>query len=174
MDSPNCLNFNDRSRPNACDGCSLMQFVPDGLRDEPIRCWTIPIGPENPDGGELVRPQFAGRTREESYLVRQLDSIRVLAFTIVLFSQNLFQPLRLPPSNCLVHNAGIMKDDEFLSATVTPKSAHCFEIWRSLFRLALLDRHCLHLLPLYLCAGCLFLPLEQYDCNNRVEVQHLL
>jgi hypothetical protein len=27
---------------------------------------------------------------------------------------------------------------------------------------------------LYLCAGCLFLPLEQYECNNRVEVQHLL
>ncbi len=47
IDSPTCLNFNDASRSNACDGCSLMQFVPEGRREEPVPCWTIPIGPED-------------------------------------------------------------------------------------------------------------------------------
>jgi hypothetical protein len=46
LDSPTCLNFDDPSRPHACNGCSLMQFVPEGQRGEPVPCWTIPIGPE--------------------------------------------------------------------------------------------------------------------------------
>jgi len=46
IDSPTCLNFDDASRPNPCTGCSLMEFVPDGRRNEPVPCWTIPIGAE--------------------------------------------------------------------------------------------------------------------------------
>ena len=77
-------------------------------------------------------------------LIRQLDSIRVLPFPFVLLGKNLFEPVRLSRSSCLVHECGIMKDDELLTATVTPKSAHLLEIWCSLSRLTLLDRHCFH------------------------------
>lgn len=103
----------------------------------------------------------------DGYLVRQLDSIRVLAFTIVFFSKNLFKPLRLSRSNCLVHNGGIMKDDELLPATITPKSAHGVEIWCSLSRLTLLDRHGFHLLPLYLSAGSPFSSLKSPFPRDR-------
>jgi hypothetical protein len=52
-----------------------------------------------------------------------------------------------------------MKDGELLSAIVTPKGTHLPEIRRSLSRLTLLDRHCLHRLSFYLFARPLFLPL---------------
>lgn len=61
IDSPTCLNFNDASRPNACGGCSLMQFVPAGRRDEPVPCWTIPIGAE----GQTVENLYAYGSQEE-------------------------------------------------------------------------------------------------------------
>jgi hypothetical protein len=48
-DSPSCLNFNDPSRPHACSECSLMQFVPEPCRDEPIPCAFIPLGPHGED-----------------------------------------------------------------------------------------------------------------------------
>src|SRR5450755_4223327 len=45
-----------------------------------------------------------------------------------------------------------MTDAELLAATVTPQSAHLLEIWCSLSRLTLLDRHCFHRLTFYLAA----------------------
>ena len=40
--------------------------------------------------------------------------------------------------------AGIMKDNELLTAAVTPKRAHLLESWRPLSGLPLLDRHGIH------------------------------
>jgi hypothetical protein len=55
LDSPTCLNFNDPSRPNACSGCSLMQFVPAICREESRPCWTIPVGAQ----GQTVENLYA-------------------------------------------------------------------------------------------------------------------
>ena len=61
VDSPTCLNFNDPSRPHTCDGCSLMQFVPEKHRSEPVPCWTIPIGTE----GQTVENLYACGSQAE-------------------------------------------------------------------------------------------------------------
>src|SRR2546423_11280869 len=82
--------------------------------------------------------------RDGSALIRQLDSIRVIPVPFVLFDKNPFEPVRLARSGCLVHEGEIMKHDELLTASITPKGAHLHEIRRSLPRLTLLDRHCLH------------------------------
>ena len=76
----------------------------------------------------------------------------MLLFPFVLFGKNLFEPVRLSRSDYLIHKGGVMKDDELLTARITPKSAHLPEIWRSLSRLTLLDGHCLHRLIFYLAA----------------------
>ena len=77
-------------------------------------------------------------------LFRQLDTIRVLAFSLVFLSKNLFEPLRLSLRRCVIHERGFMKHDELFAATVTPKRAHFLESWCSLTRLTLLDRHGSH------------------------------
>jgi hypothetical protein len=91
-------------------------------------------------------------------LIRQLDSIRVLPFPFVLFGKNLFEPVRLSRGDCLVREGGIMKDDELLTATITPKGAHLREMWCSLYRLTLLDRQSPHRLTFYLAVYPLFSP----------------
>jgi hypothetical protein len=50
-----------------------------------------------------------------------LDSIRVIPVPFVLFDKNLFEPVRLARSGCLVHEGEIMKHDELLTASITPK-----------------------------------------------------
>jgi hypothetical protein len=59
----------------------------------------------------------------------------------VLFGKNLFEPVRLAHSGRPVHEGGIVKHDELLTASITPKGAHLGEIRRSLPRLTLLDCH---------------------------------
>ncbi len=61
VDSPTCLNFGDSSRPNPCTGCALMQFVPEGRRQEPVPCRTIPIGRE----GQTVDDLYAYGSQAE-------------------------------------------------------------------------------------------------------------
>jgi hypothetical protein len=85
-------------------------------------------------------------------LVWQLDSIRVLPFPFVLLGKNLFQPVRLPLGNRLVHEGGIMKHGELLAATVTAKGAHFRESRCPFSGLTLLDCYCLHRLTFYLAA----------------------
>ena len=80
----------------------------------------------------------------------------MLPLPLVLVDENPFEPVCLARSHCLVHEGGIMKYDELLPATVTPKGAHFPETWRSLSRLTFLDRHCLHRLPFYLAVYTLF------------------
>jgi hypothetical protein len=82
----------------------------------------------------------------------------VLPFPFVLFGKNLFEPVRLTRSGCLVREGGIMKDDELLTATITPKGAHLREMWCWLYRLTLLDRQSPHRLTFYLAVYPLFSP----------------
>ena len=51
----------------------------------------------------------------------------MLPFPFVFLGKNLFEPLRLSFRRFLVRDCGIMKDDELLAATVTPKRAHLLE-----------------------------------------------
>lgn len=41
QDSPSCLNFNDPSRPHACNECLLTDFVPREARNQDIPCHFI-------------------------------------------------------------------------------------------------------------------------------------
>jgi len=43
LDSPTCLNFNDRTRPHPCTECLLLQFVPAERKTENSPCWFIPL-----------------------------------------------------------------------------------------------------------------------------------
>lgn len=142
-----------------------------------LACATCSTGRRSRSAGLILRSQVLGRDVRQlgssccnqaftlidpysnRFLIRQLDSIRVLPFPFVLLGKNLFEPVRLSLSGCLVCECGIMKDDELLTAPVTPKSAHLFEIWCPLSPLTLLDRHCVHRLSFYLAAYPLFSPL---------------
>jgi hypothetical protein len=68
----------------------------------------------------------------------------MLPFPLVFLGKNSLQPVCLLLRCVLVHQCGVMKDYELLSATVTPKRAHFREGCRPLSRLSLLDRHCFH------------------------------
>lgn len=50
QDSPSCLNFNDPSRPHACNECLLTDFVPREARNQDIPCHFIPLNTQ----GETV------------------------------------------------------------------------------------------------------------------------
>jgi len=43
QDSPSCLNFNDPTRPHACNECLLTDFVPPEARQQDIPCHFIPL-----------------------------------------------------------------------------------------------------------------------------------
>ena len=60
-DSPTCLNFDDPSRPHPCSACSLLRFVPADKREQPVPCWSIPVGP----GGESVDDLYGCSTQPE-------------------------------------------------------------------------------------------------------------
>src|SRR5689334_12597118 len=76
-DSPTCLNFNDSSRPHSCAQCSLLQFVPAALREQPTPCWSIPVGA----GGESVEDLYRCGTQVEleealrGWLHREIDRL---------------------------------------------------------------------------------------------------
>ena len=84
------------------------------------------------------------RRNRTSARIWQLNAIWVLPVAFVLLRKNLFKPVCLSLSHCLVHEGRMVKDNELLTTAVTPKSTHFFESWCPLSRLTLLDRHCLH------------------------------
>jgi len=43
VDSPSCLNFLEADRPHACNGCILIDFVPDADREKTTPCHHIPL-----------------------------------------------------------------------------------------------------------------------------------
>jgi len=54
VESPTCLNFNDPQRPYPCQGCALMNFVPEERRGESVPCHHIPLTP----AGETIATLF--------------------------------------------------------------------------------------------------------------------
>ena len=76
--------------------------------------------------------------------IRQLDAVRVSSFPFVFLGKNLFQPMRLSLRSLVIHERGILEDNELFAATVTPKRAHFRERWCALSCLTLFDRHCFH------------------------------
>lgn len=82
-------------------------------------------------------------------LVRQLEAIRVSLFSFVFLRKNLFKPMRLSLRRFLVNDSRVLKHDELLAATITPKRAHFLEAGCPLFGLSFLDRHCFHRLIFY-------------------------
>lgn len=43
----------------------------------------------------------------------------MLPFLFVLLGENFFQPVRLSPGNCLIHEGEVVKHNEFFAATLT-------------------------------------------------------
>src|SRR4051812_36271005 len=43
VDSPSCLNFLESRREHACDGCVLIDFVPESDREKTTPCHYIPL-----------------------------------------------------------------------------------------------------------------------------------
>jgi hypothetical protein len=60
--------------------------------------------------------------------------------TVVLLSQDLFQPLRLAGGGFLAGVDGIVENDKFLAASLTAKSSHLLQVGRPFPRLTFLDR----------------------------------
>ena len=60
-DSPACPNYNDRSRPQPCSECALLQLVPESKRSEPSPCRFIPITAE----GETIEDFYRFGTQQE-------------------------------------------------------------------------------------------------------------
>ncbi len=79
-------------------------------------------------------------------------------FPFVFLGKNPFEPVCLPLCSFLITECRVLKDNELLAATVTPKRAHFLESWCSLSHLTLLDRNCFHPLIFYL-ALCIAFPL---------------
>jgi len=78
-------------------------------------------------------------------LFRQPDAIRVPPFAFVLLGKNFFEPMGLMLSDCLIHNSRIVKDNKFLTATVTAKSTHLSKAERTLSHLTFFYRYGSHL-----------------------------
>jgi len=70
----------------------------------------------------------------------------VVLIPLVLFRKNLFEPMGLLVSDPLIHERGLVSDDELLAASITPQGTHFMEIRRLLSDLTLFYCHCLHLL----------------------------
>lgn len=59
-DSPTCMNFNSKDR-EPCEECLLMQFVPEGARQEQVPCTHIPLSPH----GETLDTLYRTGTQQE-------------------------------------------------------------------------------------------------------------
>jgi hypothetical protein len=70
----------------------------------------------------------------------------VLLIPLVLFRKNLFEPMGLLVSDPLIHERGLVSDDELVAASITPQGTHFLEICRFPSALTLFYRHGLHLL----------------------------
>ena len=94
-DSPTCLNFDDASRPNPCNECFLMQFVPKERQEEGVPCRFIPLSEKR----ETVEDFYRSGTQIEmegalkSWLRKEISRIEAQ------------QMSRLQPSNSRLPDA---------------------------------------------------------------------
>src|SRR5689334_19383077 len=61
QDSPTCLNFDSTQEQRPCSGCTLMQLVPEALRQQKIPCRFIPLS----EHGETIESFYRTGTKEE-------------------------------------------------------------------------------------------------------------
>jgi hypothetical protein len=61
QDSPACLNFDPAQPAKPCSDCTLMQLVPENLRDKKIPCRYIPLN----ERGETIDSFYRSGTRSE-------------------------------------------------------------------------------------------------------------
>jgi hypothetical protein len=96
---------------------------------------------------EQFRQPFCAFVSFDLGSVRQFDPVGVLLFPLVLFSKNLFEPVRLTVSDRPIYERGRMTDDEVFAAYVAPQDPHRLKISSRLVScLVFLYCHCLHLL----------------------------
>ncbi|MBI2677709.1 MAG: hypothetical protein HYX28_02895 [Candidatus Koribacter versatilis] len=81
MDSPSCLNFLEADRPHACNGCALMEFVPEAAQGEAVPCHHIPLDPQGHTIASLYDPNDESRVLDAvahwlHFIVGQLRSER--------------------------------------------------------------------------------------------------
>lgn len=75
QDSPSCLNFNDPARPEPCNDCQLMQFVPAESRLQDVPCHHIPIGPKGETVENLQDNEFRTEDALREWLKAAIRSI---------------------------------------------------------------------------------------------------
>jgi len=62
-DSPTCLNFRNLGKRLPCRECALMEFVPNGSKQERFPCRHIPLD----DSGDTLDSLYRTATEEEAY-----------------------------------------------------------------------------------------------------------
>ena len=60
-DSPSCMNHDNKTNPNPCTECALMQFVPTENHDKKVPCRHIPLN----QYGETLLDLYRGSTQQE-------------------------------------------------------------------------------------------------------------
>jgi len=90
----------------------------------------------------------------------------VLPFAFVLLGKNLFEPMCLTLSDCLIHKCRIVENDKYLTAIVAAKSTHLCKGGCTLSRLTSLYRHCSH--RLLHSIGTLSRSLLRFDHNECI------
>lgn len=63
QDSPTCLNFRNFGKRLPCSQCALMQFVPNGQKQEKFPCRHIPLD----ESGQTLDSLYRTGTEEETY-----------------------------------------------------------------------------------------------------------
>ena len=80
MDSPSCLNFLEPERPHACNGCILIDFVPDADRDTTIPCHHIPLDRKGHTIADLANASDDPKVIDalENWLRATIDHLRLV------------------------------------------------------------------------------------------------
>gem|GEM_PF-1094897 len=65
QDSPTCLNFRNFGKRLPCSKCALMQFVPNGQKQERFPCRHIPLD----ESGQTLDSLYRTGTEEETYAI---------------------------------------------------------------------------------------------------------
>jgi hypothetical protein len=65
QDSPTCLNFRNFGKRLLCSQCALMQFVPNGQKQEKFPCRHIPLD----ESGQTLDSLYRTGTEEETYAI---------------------------------------------------------------------------------------------------------
>lgn len=79
QDSPSCLNFNDPSRPEPCNDCILMEFVPQDSRLQDVPCHHILVGPKGETVDKLENNQLRAEDALREWLkaaIRKIEQER--------------------------------------------------------------------------------------------------